>query len=155
MPGPIPMRSEELSRERDAHRSQTGIKLTRGKSVPSKQPKPDPKWDPMVLELYKSAASTGMSPYYEASDWALLRMLCDDISTIRISVREAGAKYPAMMYQTLLSQLTSFGFTEGDRRRMRIELVSEEDGADEAEVSLAVISDYRAKLTAARSKRGA
>ena len=70
-------------------------------------------------------------------------VLCDDLSYLRRQKEETG-KYTALIYQTVISALNGLGLTEGDRRRIRIELDSQPE--EEGEATLTIISDYQAKL---------
>ena len=151
MPGVIPMRSEELSRERDANRSGRP-KLTKGKSVPSKPIAVNLEWKPTVRQLYQAALKSGMREYYEATDWAYLYMLCDELNTLMVQRDETG-KMSVGAYQAVMAALTNVGLTEGDRRRSRIELEKEEDLTAEADVQVAHISAYREKLSTAHKRR--
>lgn len=143
--GPIPNRSDDLSRERDAQRSGRAP-IKKGTSVPSKQPPANAEWDDVARKLYDSVGESGIREFYEASDWALLYMLCDDLSYLR-KTRKATGKYPGMIYQTVVSALNNLGLTEGDRRRIRIELDAEPEQENDA--TLTLIDDYRARLAKA------
>ena len=140
--GPLPNRTDDLSRERDANRNGRDP-IKRGISVPSSQPPANPEWDEVATMLYNSVGESGIREFYEASDWALLYLLCDDLSYIRHQKEETG-KYTALIYQTVISALNGLGLTEGDRRRIRIELDSQPE--EEGEATLTIISDYQAKL---------
>ena len=153
MPGPIPMRSSELSRERDADRANRP-KLTKGKSIPHVVPAVNLSWEPMVIRLYEAARNSGMAAYFEASDWAYFALLCSDLSDIRYQMQQGGRVSP-VVYQTIMRELNSLGLTEGERRRIRIELEAEADDTTD-EDTVAHVADYRAKLhDAAKRRKGA
>lgn len=90
---------------------------------------PDPDWDPIATQLYKAARKSGQAVYYQQSDIALLYSLCDDLSDYKRSGRRS-----AQMAAAVYSALTGLLLSEGDRRRVRIELdtVREEDEAKKA-----------------------
>lgn len=151
MPGPFPMRTDDLSRAADANRKGS-MPLTKGMSIPCEPLAANPKWDHIALQTYESMTKSGMAQFFEASDWAMLYLLCDELSHLR-GVRETMGKTPAIIFQTVVNGLSALGMTEGERRRMRIEL--EEGKAEEADATLTVISDYRQKLNEALAERDA
>lgn len=143
MPGPIPNRSDDLARPQyDANRK-GNIPLSKGVSIPSEPLAANEDWDSVIARLYNSVHVSGISAFYEASDWAMLYLLCDELDAAK-KVRTGGGKLPAIIFQTILSHLTSLGLTEGERRRMRIELEAAPDKADDASVTH--ISSYRKLL---------
>lgn len=106
-------------------------------------PEPDPKWEPLVKAYWESFAASGQSMFYEPSDWmtayALMEMLDRHlkpqdvrVGEIKPAVQEGGevvyvfkAKLlpvPANVMGAILKGMTALMATEGDRRRMRLEL---------------------------------
>jgi hypothetical protein len=67
-------------------------------------------------------------------------MLCEVISR-----GLEAEKMPAMLLSGAMADLARLGVTEGDRRRMRIEL--ERKGADEPSASISRMDKYRAAAT--------
>jgi hypothetical protein len=96
-------------------------------------PDPDPDWHPIALMQWEAAEQSGQRLFYEPSDWAYLFLLCNELSlelnekVIGFSERDgeviyavqpmAGAKLAAIM-----KGFTALMVTEGDRRRLRLEL---------------------------------
>jgi hypothetical protein len=78
-----------------------------------------------------------MREYYELSDYEMARLLCDALT-------EYYKRPTAMMLATILQGMTSLGVTEGERRRMRIEL--EQPKEAETPASVTALRDYRAAL---------
>ena len=154
MPGPIPMRSDDLARpEYDANRK-GNIQLKKGKSIPSEPKAADPEWETLASEVYTSMMNSGMSAFFEASDWAMLYLLCDHLSDLRKTYKETG-RLPAIIFQTVMRELNSLGMSEGERRRMRIELEAEV-ADDSEEATITVIDSYREKLAqAVKDRKGA
>jgi hypothetical protein len=71
--------------------------------------------DGFALDLYESFRLSGQAVYYTASDWTTLALVCRHImATMR--------KPSAMMLANVLHGLSLLGATEGDRRRIKIEL---------------------------------
>ena len=106
-------------------------------------PDADPTWEDLTKAYWESFASSGQSIYYEPSDWmtayTLMEMLDrhlkpQDVKTgeFRPAVQDGGeVEYiftpkripvPAGVMNSILKGLTSLMATEGDRRRLRLEL---------------------------------
>ena len=136
MPGPVPKRSEERTR-RNRPENEGGVQLSKGERVPYRVPPVDSDWHPRAKQWYRSLARSGMRDYYELSDYEMARLLCDALT-------EYYKRPTAMMLATILQGMTSLGVTEGERRRMRIEL--EDPKEAETSASLVAIDTYRAQL---------
>ena len=134
--GPLPKRSEERSR-RNKPENEGGVPLSKGERVPYRVPPVDSDWHPRAKQWYRSLARSGMRDYYELSDYEMARLLCDALT-------EYYKRPTAMMLATILQGMTSLGVTEGERRRMRIEL--EDPKEAETSASLVAIDTYRAQL---------
>lgn len=148
--GPIPNRTDDLSRERDANRGGREP-VTKGQSIKSKPLPVVDDWHTAAKNIYVGTCNSGMAEFYEASDWAMLHMLVDNLSHL-MDVRDETGKLPAMAFSAIMSSFVSLGLTEGDRRRIRIELESKQAPEEAGDATLTVISDYRAKLTKAYKK---
>lgn len=142
MPGPVPYRSEELSRERDANRGDRPT-LTKGTMRPVKIPPPDSEWHPTAKRLYQSLRESGQSDFFQNSDWAFAWSLCEDVSVMKKQQVYSG-KLHAESLKGIYSALSNLMFTEADRRRMRIELMEEK--TEEKTVGDEVVAGYRANL---------
>lgn len=138
MPGPVPNRSDDVSRERDVNRGDR-MPITKGELKPVRIPHADTDWHPIARKFYDSLKTSGQSDYYQNSDWAYAFSLCDDLSVYKKS-----SKRSSMMLAALMSAMTNLLVTEADRRRARIELSAPEDEGDSAAVL--AIADYRAAL---------
>lgn len=142
MPGPIPNRSADLARprERKGGKFKTDV-VTKGTALPVVIPDIDPNWHPIAIQLWESMAVSGQSAYYQQSDWAMLYSLCDDLSYVKNQTYKRSGQMLQVIYTTLSSLLV----TEGDRRRLRIEL--EEPEEDQEEASVTAINKYKARLS--------
>jgi hypothetical protein len=74
--------------------------------------------------FWDSVLESGQVDFYESSDYAKLYLLCDLYSKAL-----AMTKLPAILIQTIFGQMEGLLITEGDRRRVRIEL--EKAGSEE------------------------
>ena len=118
MPGPIPNRDDQNARPR-ARRGGDNAKVTRGiaREVDWSGFLPDPAWHPTARQIWDSARTSGQEDYYQNSDIAMLFFICQETSEYCKS-----GKKSAMMFQAITSAMTSLLLTEGDRRKVRIEL---------------------------------
>lgn len=143
--GPIPNRSEDLSRERDANRSNKDP-LRKGELKPVEFYAPDPEWHSSCQRMWNSIPESGMAPFFQVSDLAMLWSLLEDLSNAKKNTRNGVP--PAILLTAIYNQLNNFGFTEGDRRRMRIELEAPvEDTASVEEASVAFYQEALASVT--------
>src|SRR5690606_35643017 len=103
---------------------------------------PNPNWGPAAQAIWQAATESGQKVFFEPSDWALLALTCsqidqeyrDDLIIEKVKLpMELGAgggeeliygsrPMPAGKFAAILKALGSLGFSEGDRRRMQIEL---------------------------------
>jgi hypothetical protein len=145
-PGPIPKRDAERRRNNDPAGGPTtvvdisAIVEDDPDSLPFKikQPIPesawesDPDWHEIAKIWFESLSSSGQAVFYEPSDWALARLTAESISrdlseqvvgitdsgeVVRDTIPLKGASLNA--YLKAMGQLA---VSEGERRRMRIEL---------------------------------
>ena len=109
---------------------------------------PDPEWHFIARMMWDSLDMSGQSDFYQQTDWAFAYSLCDDISEYKKpkTDREGNeyTKRSPEMLKAILSAMTSLLITEGDRRRVRIELSAPE--AETTPLSVVAIGDYRNRL---------
>jgi hypothetical protein len=137
-PGPIPNREADLARPRERGGSAVQL-VTKGELRPVAVPEPDPNWHPIATRLFESLRSSGQADFYQDSDWAFAWSVCEDLSVYKRSMKRSG-----QMLQTIYSALERLLVTEGDRRRVRIELTEPEDATTPAGVT--AIADYKKAL---------
>lgn len=127
-PGPIPKRSEARTRRNKT--SEGGIALKKGVALEYTPRPADPDWDDAVANLYESLFRSGMAAYYQQTDAEYAWLICSEFSEYRNSTRKS-----AVMFAGLISSLAGLGVTEGERRRIQIELDPEVvDTTDSPEV---------------------
>ncbi len=136
--GPVPNRSDDLARPRERKGSDI-VPVTKGVSRPSTVPEPDAEWHPIARQLWDALTVSGQADFYEQSDWAMAFSLCDDLSHYKKSTKRSG-----QMLQTIYSAMERLLVTEGDRRRVRIELHEPDD--DDTPASVVAIEGYRRDL---------
>lgn len=126
--GPIPKRDAERRRTNKPEIPLASVVVTGPVPVP-----PAGKgWHPVALQLYDSLPASAQSCFYEASDWATAWLLCESLSRdLKLQVvgttqsgRVVRAHLPlkGASLASYLKGFASLGMTEGDRRRMSIEI---------------------------------
>lgn len=134
--GPVPARSDQRRRRNKVEIDHAPLEAGR---VYGPEP---PEWlQGLALEWYESLRTSGQAIYYTDSDWASALIIAKAIERFE-------SRPSAHMLTAILSGFGALAATEGDRRRLRIELERvESDSEGAADVSW--IDDARARLRAA------
>jgi hypothetical protein len=140
--GPIGKRSEE----RMGHRSKEEKgSITKAPSEPPAElpdlPEPDALWHPIATDWYLSLRDSGQAAFYQPSDWAMARYAAELMSRGLSGDRPPNGQYVAALNSVMASLLT----TEGDRRRVRIEL-ERKPAVKAVPASVTAIADYRSSI---------
>lgn len=146
--GPVPKRSEERRRQNKPETPLDTIEVI----GPVKIPPANPKWHAVAKRLYLSLEKSGQAKFYEESDWSAAYLLAESLSrdlkpqvvgydeekhkVVRAYIPLKGASMAAY-----LKAFAALGVTEGDRRRMGIE-VDRKKGKPELK-PVSVMDDYR------------
>lgn len=150
--GPVPKRSEERRRRNKVHSDgmeteQVDMTDFDGGNVVH-APEPNPEWHPAALAIWQATVESGQSIYFEKSDWTILAFLCsqltqhyrDDlvIEKVKLPMEAGSGGGEELVYGSIpmsgatisafLKGFGSLGLTEGDRRRIHLELKRENDG---------------------------
>jgi hypothetical protein len=146
--GPIPDREEALARPR-SRKGGDQQEVTHGQMKSVVIPEPDPTWHPIATMLWESLAQSGQADFYQQSDWAFAYSLCEDLTRYKepLTNRETGELYfkrSGQMLQAIYSAMERLLVTEGDRRRVRLELDKPEP--EKTPASVIAIADYRQDL---------
>ena len=104
-------------------------------------PEPDELWHPIAREWYLSLRESGQAVFYQPSDWAVARYAAELMSRGLSSDRPPNGQFVA----ALNSVMTSLLSTEGDRRRVRIEL-ERKPTVKQTPASVTAIADYRSSI---------
>lgn len=145
--GPIPKRDAERRRCNKPDRPTDTLVST----VRAKAPAPDKDWHPIARRLYVSLKKSAQSQFFQASDWATAYLLAESISrdlspqVVGIDPRGGTAVIETIPLKgaSLAAYLKAFaalGMTEGDRRRMRIEI---EPPAAKTPAGVTEMNEYR------------
>lgn len=112
--GPIPKRSEERIR-----RNTPDVEIEKVTAIGPVPVPPlgivDP--HPMVAEIYESMKKSAQRKYYEPSDWAYAKTTLHFLNKLLFNPQPS-----AMMLTAVDSMMAKLLLTEGDRRRVRIEV---------------------------------
>ena len=137
--GPIPKRKDQLNGHRSRDERETAVTAPGAEKV--SKPRADPDWHPIASRLWESLGRSGQSRFYEPSDWAVAYSLMDDLSYYKSSSKRSG-----QMLATIMSAMSSLLVTEGDRRRVQIELARPNADDSEENTKVAVMDKWRQKL---------
>lgn len=159
--GPVPNRDDDLARDRSRKGGESQA-ATRGVLREVGEHSPNLDWHPIALNAWRSLETSGMADFYQDSDWAYAYFVLDELSSYLTpgidraatekATKEAGEpvtiRYPerklsGMSFTAIISAMTSLGMTEGDRRRMRVEL---EAPREEHDAQLIAIDGYKSAL---------
>jgi hypothetical protein len=79
---------------------------------------------PLVQELYEAMKNSAQKQFFEPSDWAYAKIA---LHYVNKSLNQENPS--AMLLASVNTMLTSLLLTEGDRRRVRIEVERNQEGA--------------------------
>lgn len=141
MSGPPPKRSDK----RLGNHTPAGppVQKAMGAAV-VKVPRASPSWHPLMKDWFRSLKESGQAQFYQSSDWQTARLLAE-IMSYELS---SGEGVKASMLGEFNRAAASLMTTEGERRRLRLELqnpAGSGDADDDATVS--IMEHYRDKLS--------
>lgn len=145
--GPIPQREDETVRRNKPEVPVTKIGVSGPVVIPDLG---IPNAHPMVKDLYESMKISGQARYLEPSDWQYARVTFHFLNKL-LKTRKGPPS--AMMLATVNQMMTSLLLTEGDRRRVRIEVERSQLGDDGEDAKVIPISQvYRDALAESAKK---
>ncbi|AHG23787.1 minor tail protein [Mycobacterium phage EagleEye] len=77
---------------------------------------------PLIEDLYDSIKKSAAVKYYEPTDWQIARLTLYTLNEELIAARHQGKPVGAMKLTAINQMLSSLLLTEGDRRRVRLEI---------------------------------
>lgn len=133
--GPVPKRSDKRRR---ANKPAVPVDKSAAGAV-VEAPAANSKWHSVAKRWYESLAQSGQAVYYEPSDWATAYLIAEsmsrDLKPQPIGVKEetgvpvmASIPLKGANLGAYLKAFTVLLATEGDRRRLRLELERGESG---------------------------
>lgn len=139
--GPVPKRSENRKRRNKPNAAEGRFPVTKAQgSVKVTVPNASKDWCAASKRIYKGLRDSGQARFFEPSDWALAYFLMDEITRYVEQGRQNG-----QVLASLLSGLSSLLVSEGDRRRVGLELSRGGDTANE-DRNVAVMEEWRKRM---------
>ncbi|AZS08208.1 hypothetical protein PBI_IRONMAN_5 [Mycobacterium phage IronMan] len=77
---------------------------------------------PLVTEMYESIKKSAAVKYYEPTDWQFARLALYTLNQELIAAKHMGKPIGAMKLTAINQMLSALLLTEGDRRRVRLEI---------------------------------
>ena len=136
--GPVPKRSSER-RRRNKDGGETEAVEAKA-SGPVEQPPADETWHPIARDWYLALAVSGQARFYEPSDWATAQYVASAMSR-----NLEASRFSAQLFAAVASAMSNLLVTEGDRRRVRLE-IEREQKAPGRPAAVTAIDDYRDAL---------
>lgn len=137
--GPVPKRSDQRRRT-----NQDEGPIAKGPAARAvRPPSASREWQPLARDYFNSVKQSGQAEWYEPSDWQHLRVSCEVLSRMLESGRLS-----AQLYAAWAADSARLLVTEGDRRRMRLELERAPDVNPDADAGVASMDEWRGRLGA-------
>lgn len=136
MPGPIPERSDQR-RRRNA--PEIPIDRVEGGLVDVVGPDLDVEGaHPLAVDWFESLRGSAQAKFYEPSDWQMARIAAQCLTDYMADDRRSAMKFSAFQAAT-----TALLVTEGDRRRMRMEIDRTPPDTSVRDAKVTAMSRYR------------
>ena len=148
--GPIGNRSDDLARPRSRKGGDQGPAVKNGVMRPVTIPDTPAEWHDIAVMVWEALIDSGQSDFYQQTDWAFAYSLCDDLTHYKNGGRwnrKTGEFEPYRspeMLKAIQSAMASLLMTEGDRRRVRVELTA--PASEQAPASVVALASYRDEL---------
>jgi hypothetical protein len=116
-------RSDDLAPGSERARRSRDHEVTKGTSGNITKPDPDEDWCKVARMMWDAGMESGATEFYESTDYAALYLLCDQIDYL-YRTNKAGEAKPRSpeMFKAIMTGLGNLLVTEGDRRKLRVEL---------------------------------
>ena len=138
MPGPVPKRSDVRRRV-----NKPEIEIATASAGTDFVPAPavDPDWHPIAKSWFEALGSSGQRCFFEPSDWAQAVLVAEAMSRMLKADRMS-----AQMFAAIDSASTRLMVTEGDRRRLRVELERRKVIDEDEDAAVTSMAQWREKL---------
>lgn len=160
MPGPPPKRDAERRRRNGKAVETTTVDIAELVKLEVEVPVPADDWHETAVAMFESLSKSGQAIFYEPSDWMAAFVICEQLSRALKPVPmidENGSvildqnnepmmrsvPMPGAAMNAFLKGLASLMVTEGDRRRLSIELERRRGEVETAPEGVASISQHR------------
>ena len=140
--GPVPKRADQRRRT-----SKDSGPITKGTAAGAPRiPAASTDWHPAAKRWYAALKASGESSFYEPSDWAEAWVVAEVLSQML-----SAEKLSAMLFAAWQGASARLLVTEGDRRRVRIELERGGKADPDAEAGVTAMDDWRKRLAGGTS----
>jgi hypothetical protein len=109
-------------------------------------PRASSNWHPAAKRWYQALKSSGESQWYQPSDWAEAWVVAEVLSQMLLA-----DKLSAMLFAAWQGASARLLTTEGDRRRVRIELERGDKEDPDAEAGVTAMDEWRKRLAGGAS----
>jgi len=134
--GPIPKRSQERRRRNTEGGAVEQVEV--GGLVVEVPELPDTA-SPLARELFEALAASGQAQFFEPSDWWLAKLMAIAVDDY------LGGRRSATKLAEIRALATELMMSEGQRRRLRLELIRDDPVGEPAEVT--AINEYKSRLS--------
>lgn len=133
--GPIPKRSDQrLGHVTKAEKAAvTQVTVVGSVEVPPA----DESWHQIAKDWYRSLAESGQAQHYEPSDWQAARLLAHELT------RALRQKVSATLFSALWTAMGDLLTTEGERRRVKMEINRKPPKPEGDAAKVTRLDDYR------------
>jgi hypothetical protein len=135
--GPVPKRSNQRRRRNKTDVDSAPVAVRPGEV---RGPECPDELSGLARRWYESLRTSGQSEFYADSDWTSALIIARAIE--RFEERPT-----AHMLTAILSGFGSLAATEGDRRRLRIELERQTVGDEDEDAAVVALDEYQRRLT--------
>lgn len=150
MPGPVPKKDGQRRRRTEPAKGPATV----APGKPVTMPPPDPAWYPPMARWYESLAASGQSEFYASSDWMTAWVAADSMSrellpqplVVDKEIRMVSLPPKAATFAAWLKACSALMATEGDRRRLRLELTASKPAVKEGSGVPGSVTDLRSRL---------
>ena len=121
--GPIPKRDEERIRRNIPEDPTVTIQAIGVVEIPELGDVSfDGETHPLITDMYESIKQSAAVKYYEPTDWQFARLALHTLNAELVAARQQGRPIGAMKLTAINQMLSALLLTEGDRRRVRLEI---------------------------------
>lgn len=121
--GPIRKRDEERVRRNKDENPTDKVEMIGPVQIPELgDVSYDGETHPLIIEMYESIKNSAAVKYYEPTDWTYAKLTLYTLNQELIASRQYGKPMGAMKLTAINQMLSSLLLTEGDRRRVRLEV---------------------------------
>lgn len=136
--GPVPKRSTERLGHVTQAESDSIERLDPNVALAVPAPPLGLELHQLAVDWYDSLAVSGQARHYEPSDWQVARIIAQSIHDYM-----ADSKRSSMKFAALMAAMSNLLVTEGDRRRVRMEIDRTPVDSSLLDARVAVLDRYR------------